>query len=196
MKTFILTEETAKGEFELLKAIWLAFKDNPKGLLGGFEIKTNKGIFVNKGGFNGNYFDLWLTKKGTTGQTKNTFWRVGLGNNKQFKLFIYDLRFDVCSNSTAIAIANKIGCKVTSGSLKHFIFDEGEPLINQEDIFKYIEENKNIIQEKLDYLDELKAKKDKETWQFEANSLIMRVCNNDFRNFKWKEIYELIRSKF
>lgn len=193
MKQFVLTEETAKGEFELLRSIWIEFKNNPKGLLNGFEIKTNNGIFENFGGFNGNYFDLWLRKRGTNGQTKKTFWRVGLGNNKQFRLFIFDLRFDKCSSKTAHLMADKIGCKVTTGHLQYFVFDDGEPYTTAEMMVEFINNNREMVNNSLIELKELKALGNKEVWQVKANTLIQKVSNNDFRLMKWKEIYNLIK---
>lgn len=70
---------------------------------------------------------------------------------------------------------------------------DNRPFVSVEQMKLYISENAKIIQEKLDYLDELKAENNKEVWQKEANSLIMQVSNNDFRNLKWKEIYNLIK---
>lgn len=194
MKQFILTEETAKAEFELLKTIWLEFKDNPIGLFD-LEIKTNSGVFENKGGFNGNHFDLWLIKKGTTGQTKKTFWRVGLGNNKHFKLFRFDQRFEQClSGKSALEMAKKIGA-ILSEDGYYFMFNNGDAYTTKEDMLNYIDNNYDVVKGKLDYLDELKSNNNKEIWQKEANSLIMQVSNNDFRLLKWKEIYELIKNK-
>lgn len=193
MKQFILSEETAKGEFELLKSIWIEFKDSPNGLLNGFEIVTNKGVFENFGGFNGNPFDLWLRKKGTKGQIKNTFWRVGLGNNKQFKLFVHDLRFEKRYSFDVEEMAKKNGCKLTSGYLRYFIFDDGEPLTTKETILTFVNANKQMVIDSIKELELLKKQENKEVWQVKANALVQKVCNNDFRALNWKEIYTLIR---
>ena len=53
------------------------------------ELATGK-TWENFGGFNGNYWDLWLIKKGTEGKTKNTFIRIYL---KNFKSILNELRY-------------------------------------------------------------------------------------------------------
>lgn len=73
---------------------------------------------------------------------------------------------------------------------------DNRPSFSKDKMLNYIEENRQTIQEKMDYLDELKASEQKELWQKEANSLIMQVSSNDFRVFNWKEIYKLIRNQF
>jgi aspartyl-tRNA synthetase len=73
------------------------------------------------------------------------------------------------------------------------IFNESKPLA-KEDILFFISENKEMVNNSLKELNELKEKNDKDSWQIKANSLIQKVSKNDFRFLKWNEIYTIIRS--
>lgn len=53
------------------------------------ELSTGK-TWENIGGFNGNFWDLWLRKVGTFGQTKKTFIRVCVQN---YRNIAFELRF-------------------------------------------------------------------------------------------------------
>ena len=67
------------------------------------------------------------------------------------------------------------------------------PLFTVEMMMEYLQENTEVIQDKLKELDQLKASGKKEDWQVKTNALIQQVSNNDFRIMKWSEIYRLIR---
>lgn len=67
------------------------------------------------------------------------------------------------------------------------------PLFTVEMMIEYLSKNREIVQEKLKEIDQLKASGNKEDWQVKANALIQQVSNNDFRVLKWSEIYRLIR---
>lgn len=67
------------------------------------------------------------------------------------------------------------------------------PLFTVEMMMEYLSKNREIVQEKLKEIDQLKASEKKEDWQVKTNALIQQVSNNDFRVLKWSEIYRLIR---
>jgi len=111
---FKLTELTPKAEFELLKNMFDEYVKNPSSFLN-LKLYTPFGEFINKGGFNGCFSDLWLYKKGTKGQTKKTFWRTGFGSKKSgFRVFVYDLRSIDVNKSNINEVANMIGAKVVT----------------------------------------------------------------------------------
>ena len=70
------------------------------------------------------------------------------------------------------------------------------PLFTVEMMMEYLSKNREIVQEKLKEIDQLKASEKKEDWQVKTNALIQQVSNNDFRVLKWKEIYKVIRNEF
>ena len=67
-----------KSEAGLMQIRQELLKSTPKQAIEIKETETGK-TWVNFGGFNGNFWDLWLKKKGTSGQTKKTFIRVSVG---------------------------------------------------------------------------------------------------------------------
>lgn len=74
------------------------------------------------------------------------------------------------------------------------ISHDSRPLTTKETMLNYLGINKELIQTALNELDALKMAENKELWQVKANSLVQKVCNNDFRVLKWKEVYNLIRA--
>ena len=70
------------------------------------------------------------------------------------------------------------------------------PIFSVQNMTEFIENNREMIQTSLNELNELKQSENKTDWQIKANSLIQKVSNNDFRALNWKEIYNLIKSRF
>lgn len=55
--------------------------------------------------------------------------------------------------------------------------------------------NKEMVQTTLKELNGLKGVENKELWQVKANSLVQKVCNNDFRTLNWKEVYNFTKTE-
>lgn len=70
---------------------------------------------------------------------------------------------------------------------------DSRPLTTITMMEKFLKDNEAMIKESLQELEKLKAADNKEVWQVNANALIQKVCNNDFRTLNWKEVYNLIR---
>ena len=70
---------------------------------------------------------------------------------------------------------------------------DNRPLFTIEMMHQFLNENKEMVKTSLIELDNLKTTENKDIWQVKANSLVQKVCKNDFRTLKWKEVYNLIR---
>ncbi len=60
-------------------------------------------------------------------------------------------------------------------------------------IITFINENKDLVEQKKAELMELKNSVNKEQWHVKANALIQMVCKNDF-SLGWSNIYNLIKN--
>ena len=60
-------------------------------------------------------------------------------------------------------------------------------------ILDFIKENQELVTNKKNELDVLKAEGNKVVWQIKANALVQMVSKNDF-SLGWKEIYTLINN--
>jgi len=117
---FKLSDMAPKAEFELLKLMFNEYVKNPTSFVN-LKLHTPIGTFINKGGFNGCFSDLWLYKKGTKGRTKKTFWRTGFGSKKSgFRVFVYDLRSIDVNKSNMNEVAKLIGAKVIEKDNVHY----------------------------------------------------------------------------
>lgn len=71
---------------------------------------------------------------------------------------------------------------------------DNRPSFTKQMMINFINSNREMVNESLKELEELKAEGKKEVWQVKANALVQKVSNNDFRVLNWKEIYNLIKN--
>lgn len=81
--------------------------------------------------------------------------------------------------------------KLRQSKIKH----DNRPLTTIQMMADYIQSNKEMVQTTLNELNELKRTENKELWQVKANSLVQKVCNNDFRTLNWKEVYNFTKTE-
>lgn len=84
----------------------------------GLEIyeTSTKTTWVNFGGFNGNYYDLWLRKKDTFGKTKKTFKRLCV---QKYADIANELRWLKIEASNELIMLVEQEAKETETELKH-----------------------------------------------------------------------------
>lgn len=122
--TFELTQETAKAEFELLNEMFNNYIENPVEFATNLVVKTQSGVFENRGCANVN--DLWLYKKGSKGSTPKTFWRTSFGSKKVgFRVSPYGLRYASAlrmNDNDLQNLANEIGAQlINDNGLTYFV---------------------------------------------------------------------------
>lgn len=149
-----------------------------------------------------NLDDIMEEKECTKKEAENIFKSILVTDivNSCLWEMLYKLPYDLPESLSLNVHIDFLGTKeniefLEQSKLEKLNFDN-RPIVSINEMESYIEENKIEIKEKLEFLDNLKIENKKEVWQKEVNSLIMQVSNNDFRTLKWKEIYNLIRSKF
>ena len=91
MKTIIVKK--IKSEAGLMQIRQELLNSTPKQAIEIKETETGK-TWVNVGGFNGNFWDLWLKKKGTSGQTKKTFIRMCVGKLRDIEFELKWLKIE------------------------------------------------------------------------------------------------------
>lgn len=102
---------------------------------------------------------------------------------------LYDKDVKVIKRYFSIRSAQKE--KLRQSKIKH----DSRPLTTIQMMADYIQSNKEMVQTTLNELNELKRAENKELWQVKANSLVQKVCNNDFRTLNWKEVYNFTKTE-
>ena len=194
-----------KGEIESIK-----YSDYLREF-GSDETTTGKGIAprlyvdgkdIYTWGLRGNNHNLYESYKSKREANKKLYeiWQSNLDENNEYiyfatskkDLFIYlaecfDKNYKVIKRYFKIQEAQKLELLISK--TKH----ENRPSFTKEMMHQFLNENKEMVKHLLKELDSLKTTKNKDIWQVKANSLVQKVCNNDFRLLKWKEVYNLIR---
>lgn len=145
-------------------------------------------IFDNKREATKNLYEIW------EGYIENYNWDAPrfFGTKKELFEDLSELTFkDVKVIKRYFSIVSAQKEKLRQSKIKH----DNRPLTTIQMMADYIQSNKEMVQASLNELNELKKAENKELWQVKANSLVQKVCNNDFRTLNWKEVYNFTKTE-